>query len=51
MVAASERTDRKEHLPTNKPAIVSAQEWEAAWEKTAGEVLPLPDSYATVDRY
>ncbi len=26
-------------------------EWEAAWNKTAGAVLPLPDSYPTVDRY
>ncbi len=26
-------------------------EWEAAWSKTAGAVLPLPESYPTVDRY
>jgi len=26
-------------------------EWEAAWEKTAGEVLDLPAEYPTVNRY
>jgi glutamate transport system substrate-binding protein len=26
-------------------------EWEAAWEKTAGAVLDLPEEYPTVDRY